>query len=101
MLRNDFTECESSTFPLFFMFTARSGMLDYEVALNLTSYLTKEKEYVPWMSALDNMGYFATQFSTYDSLKGSSDYYPTYKVIEIIIYVQCIFRQQSYVSFDV
>lgn len=58
---------------------ARSGMLDYEVALNLTSYLTKEKEYVPWMSALDNMGYFAIQFSTYDSLKGSSDYYPTYK----------------------
>lgn len=101
MLRNDFTECESSTFPLFFMFTARSGTLDYEVALNLTSYLTKEKEYVPWMSALDNMGYFAIQFSTYDSLKGSSDYYPTYKVIEIIIYLQCIFRQQSYVSFDV
>lgn len=59
---------------------ARSGLLDYEVALNLTSYLTKEREYVPWMSALDNMGYFATQFSTYDSLmNGSTDYYPTYK----------------------
>ncbi|XP_078360605.1 endoplasmic reticulum aminopeptidase 1-like [Oculina patagonica] len=58
---------------------ARSGMLADEVALNLTTYLKKEREYVPWMSALDNMAYFATQFTTYDSLNGSTDYYSTYK----------------------
>ena len=57
-------------------------MLADEVALNLTLYLKQEKEYVPWMSALGNMAYFATQFSTYDSvMNGSTDYYSTYKVI--------------------
>ena len=55
-------------------------MLPYEVALSLTPYLKQEREYVPWMSALNNMAYFATQFSTYDSVKGSTKYYSTYKV---------------------
>ena len=55
-------------------------MLSYEVALNLTSYLKQEKEYVPWMSALNNMAYFATQFSTYDTVKNTTKYYSTYKV---------------------
>ena len=55
-------------------------MLSDEVALSLTPYLKQEKEYVPWMSALNNMAYFATQFSTYDSVKGSKKYYSTYKV---------------------
>ena len=56
-------------------------MLADELALSLTSYLKKEREYVPLKSALDNMAYFATQFSTYDSVNGSTDYYSTYKVI--------------------
>ena len=55
-------------------------MLSYEVALSLTSYLNQEREYVPWMSALKNMAYFATQFSTYDTLNGTTNYYDTYKV---------------------
>ena len=58
-------------------------MLSYEVALNLTSYLKQEKEYVPWMSALNNMAYFATQFSTYDTVKDTTKYYSTYKVIHL------------------
>ncbi|XP_020619456.1 endoplasmic reticulum aminopeptidase 1-like isoform X1 [Orbicella faveolata] len=58
---------------------ARSGMLSDEVALSLTPYLKQEREYVPWMSALNNMAYFATQFSTYDTLNGSTEYYPKYK----------------------
>lgn len=55
-------------------------MLTDDVALSLTPYLKEEKEYVPWMSALDNLVYFATQFSTYDSVNGSTNYYSTYKV---------------------
>ncbi|XP_063230526.1 uncharacterized protein LOC134535382 [Bacillus rossius redtenbacheri] len=31
---------------------ARAGLLDYEVALNLTTYLSRETDYVPWYSAL-------------------------------------------------
>ena len=55
-------------------------MLPYEVTLSLTPYLKQEREYVPWKSALTNMAYFATQFSTYDTLNGTTDYYPRYKV---------------------
>ena len=55
-------------------------MLSYDVALSLTPYLKKEKEYVPWMSALTNMAYFASQFSTYDTVNGTTNYYDTYKV---------------------
>ena len=58
-------------------------MLSYEVALSLTPYLKQEKEYVPWMSALNNMAYFATQFSTYDTVKGTTKYYSAYKVIHL------------------
>jgi len=59
-------------------------MLSDEVALSLTPYLKQEREYVPWVSALNNMAYFATQFSTYDSVNGSTKYYSTYKVIHLV-----------------
>ena len=56
-------------------------MVDNEIALDLTLYLRNEKDYVPWMSALSNMAYIATQFSTYDSVeRGSKPAYPVYKV---------------------
>lgn len=58
-------------------------MLSDEVALSLTPYLKVEREYVPWMSALNNMAYFATQFSTYDSVNGSTNHYSTYKVMHL------------------
>jgi hypothetical protein len=35
------------------------GLLSYELALGVTSYLHKETEYVPWSAALDNMGYIS------------------------------------------
>ena len=31
---------------------AKSDLLDYETALSVTGYLSKEVEYVPWASAL-------------------------------------------------
>jgi len=36
---------------------ARSGVIDYEIALNLTQYLEKEEEYVPWSTATRVLGY--------------------------------------------
>ena len=36
---------------------AKSGQLDYETALGLTGYLSKEEEYVPWFSALKGLSY--------------------------------------------
>lgn len=56
-------------------------MLEDRLALGLTTYLKDEKEYVPWMSALNNLAYFATQFSVFDSVNnGATDYYTKYKV---------------------
>ena len=36
---------------------ARAGLLDYQIALGVTSYLEKETEYIPWKAALSGMGY--------------------------------------------
>ncbi|CAB4066589.1 ANPEP [Lepeophtheirus salmonis] len=36
---------------------ARSGRLDYNISLSVTSYLAKENNYVPWSSALTGMSY--------------------------------------------
>jgi aminopeptidase N len=38
---------------------ARSGLLSYDVALGVTSYLEKEVEYIPWAAALSGMGYLS------------------------------------------
>ena len=31
---------------------AKSGLLDYDTALSMTGYLSKELEYIPWKAAL-------------------------------------------------
>eukprot|EP00090_Calanus_glacialis_P046064 TRINITY_DN885_c0_g1_i5.p1 TRINITY_DN885_c0_g1~~TRINITY_DN885_c0_g1_i5.p1 ORF type:complete len:807 (+),score=220.22 TRINITY_DN885_c0_g1_i5:315-2423(+) len=36
---------------------AKSGLLDYETALSVTGYLSKEVEYIPWASALSGLSY--------------------------------------------
>ncbi|KAL3886465.1 hypothetical protein ACJMK2_026450 [Sinanodonta woodiana] len=36
---------------------ARSGRLSHKIAFDLTQYLVHEEEYVPWDSALSNLGY--------------------------------------------
>lgn len=62
---------------------ARAGNLSYNLALDLTAYLSKEQEYVPWISALNGMAYFASQFSTYDMEK-NTQYYRIYKLYILI-----------------
>ncbi|XP_072939930.1 aminopeptidase N [Epargyreus clarus] len=51
---------------------ALSGRLDYRTALDITSYLTHEKSYVPWKAGLMALGYIDTMLS-----KGA--YYLEYK----------------------
>ncbi|KAK4880997.1 hypothetical protein RN001_004316 [Aquatica leii] len=36
---------------------AAAGYLDYEIALNLTTYLVHEKDCIPWMSAFESLDY--------------------------------------------
>jgi len=36
---------------------AKSGLLDYDTALSVTGYLSKEVEYIPWASALSGLKY--------------------------------------------
>ncbi|XP_066591367.1 aminopeptidase N-like [Prorops nasuta] len=36
---------------------ARAGLLDYNIALSLTSYLEKELDYIPWVAAFDGFSY--------------------------------------------
>ncbi|XP_018019814.1 aminopeptidase N [Hyalella azteca] len=42
---------------------ARAGQLQYDIALDLNSYLIKESEFVPWDVALDNLEYLEQMFT--------------------------------------
>ena len=46
---------------------AKSGHLDYETALGLLSYLSQEKEYVPWFSALKGLSYINNRLKGNDA----------------------------------
>ena len=53
---------------------AKSGHLDYQTALSVTGYLSKEVEYVPWVSALNGLSYINTMLkrtSAYGEFKKS------------------------------
>ena len=56
---------------------ARSGRLDYSVALNLTRYLSNEREYLPWKSAS-----MALKFL--DSMLGRTPIYGVFQVNLIV-----------------
>ncbi len=53
---------------------ARSGRLSTEVALGLTSYLGREKDYIPWSAALRGLGFL-------DSMLVRTPAYGEFKVI--------------------
>ncbi|KAJ8889378.1 hypothetical protein PR048_008877 [Dryococelus australis] len=40
---------------------ARAGILEYDVALNLTTYLSRETDYIPWYSALNAFSFLDTR----------------------------------------
>jgi len=43
---------------------AKSGLLDYDTALSVTGYLSKEEEYIPWASALSGLKYLNKMLKT-------------------------------------
>ena len=58
---------------------ARSGLLSYDIALGVTSYLNKEKEYIPWSAALGGMRYIR------DMLKRTPAYGPFKKYMRNLV----------------
>ncbi|XP_030856224.1 aminopeptidase N isoform X2 [Strongylocentrotus purpuratus] len=44
---------------------ARVGRVDYPIALNLTLYMDKENDYIPWEAALGVISYITDMFSRY------------------------------------
>lgn len=42
---------------------ALTGRLDYRTALDVTSYLSHERSYVPWKAGLSALGYIDTMLS--------------------------------------
>ena len=57
---------------------AKSGHLDYQTALSVTGYLSKEVEYAPWVSALNGLSYINTMMkrtAAYGEFKKSVFYH--------------------------
>ena len=54
-------------------------MLDYQIALGVTSYLAKETEYIPWKAALNGIAYLK-------SMLNRSPVYGDFKVVQNILY---------------
>lgn len=42
---------------------AEAGILDYDIAMDLTDYLEHERDYLPWQAALSSLGYISSQMS--------------------------------------
>jgi len=51
---------------------AKAGIVDYSIALNLIEYLTKEKDYIPWSSALLALDYIQQGWNSQKLLKKNS-----------------------------
>lgn len=45
-----------------YLFVIRARIIPTTLALNTTLYLSEEREYMPWESALDNLDYFYLMF---------------------------------------
>ena len=48
-------------------YISRANKLSYEIAFNLTSYLHKETEYVPWRAFLDSINFVKGMLATSNS----------------------------------
>lgn len=56
---------------------ARAGMLDYNVALNLSTYLQAEDDYIPWYTAIECFAYVV------ERMRRSAEGYNYIKVTKI------------------
>ena len=64
------------------VFVLRAGQLDMSTALGLTNYLDKEREYVPWSSALGHLGFIGSMLS----MRPSYGYYRVSKNFNMLYY---------------
>ena len=56
----DFTPSDRSNLINDAFNLARAGLLNYDVALDMTSYLDKEDVYLPWKSSQSGFSYIAS-----------------------------------------
>jgi len=61
-----FLEIKNIIFNLNYNSFSRAKIIPVTVALKTTKYLIKEKEYMPWQSALNNLDYFYLMFTHTD-----------------------------------
>lgn len=67
---------------------ARAGQLDYHIALNITTYLKKESDFVPWKAFLDALEFVNAMLDTSDSYGNFQKYLidmvtPVFKKIKL------------------
>ena len=67
-------------------FLLRTGMIPYDVALDLTQYFNKEQNYAPWYTLMESLGYISSM------LEGR----PGYSVYEVS---SLTFLPMSFISF--
>ncbi|CAG9772964.1 unnamed protein product [Ceutorhynchus assimilis] len=71
---------------------AFAGYLSYDIALNVTLYLTNEREYVPWKAAITNLQFLHKMFIR-------SGYFDKFKIYLISIlrdfYIELTFKESS------
>lgn len=60
---------------------ARAGLLDYTIALELTSYLVQEVDYAPWYSAFN-------AFTFLDDKLAGTKIYPSFQVTKVYMVIQ-------------
>ncbi|XP_023669966.2 aminopeptidase N-like [Paramormyrops kingsleyae] len=58
---------------------ARAKILSTTLAMRLTKYLSKEREYIPWASAINNLDYFILMFD------GSKEYAPLKEYLKKLV----------------
>lgn len=79
--------CEKASFS----FSPRAKIISTTLALRTTKYLSKERDYIPWESALRNLNYYILMFDR-NEVYGVLQVNPTllYMLIIILAYCECL-----------
>lgn len=79
--------CEKASFS----FSPRAKIISTTLALRTTKYLSKERDYIPWESALRNLNYYILMFDR-NEVYGVLQVSPTlvYMLIIILAYCECL-----------
>lgn len=69
----------------------RAKIISTTLALRTTKYLSKERDYIPWESALRNLNYYILMFDR-NEVYGVLQVSPTlvYMLIIILAYCECL-----------